>query len=370
MPYSAIKTSVPAFEMAQRLGDRIEALCRELLPGGEHSPGRRAWRVGSLAGEPGSALRVHLSGPRRGRWRDFKSDRGGDALDLVADVLFGGDKGRACHWGIGWLGLSAVEYDPQRKDADGAAIAAAHQRREAEGTREAAAQARDARGLWLAGQPLAAGDLAWRYLVGRGIALEELSSVPAALRLHIALWNTESRRHWPALLAAISAPDGTHINTHRIWLAERPHGAVGKAPLNKPKLSMRGSYGGGAVRLWKGASGKPWRAMPDGETVLVGEGIEDTLTVVCARPEWRAVAVLSVSSLASLVLPPRVARLIWLWQNDPPGSPAVRGLAKALQTHRDAGRRVAVLRPPIFLKDVNDYAMWLRQRDRAAKATR
>jgi hypothetical protein len=96
--------------------------------------------------------------------------------------------------------------------------------------------------------------------------------------------------------------------------------------------------------------------MPDDETLLVGEGIEDTMTIICARPEWRAAAVLSVSSLAGLVLSPQITRLIWVAQNDPAGSPAARALAHALRVHRKAGREVSVIRPPRWAKDVNEFA--------------
>ena len=48
---------------------------------------------------------------------------------------------------------------------------------------------------------------------------------------------------------------------------------VVKAPLDRPKLSMPGGYPGGCVRLWRGASGKSWGAMPEGETLLAGEGL-------------------------------------------------------------------------------------------------
>lgn len=161
-------------------------------------------------------------------------------------------------------------------------------------------------------------------------------------------------RYWPALVAAISAPDVPHVNTHRTWLAARADGVATKARLAKPKLSMPGGYAGGCVRLWRGASGKPWNQMPDGETVLAGEGVEDVLTVVIARPEWRACAVLSVSSLAGLVLPPQCARLIWIAQNDPPGSVAAHTLARALTVHRSSGRRVSLIRPPVWCKDVNE----------------
>ena len=122
---------------------------------------------------------------------------------------------------------------------------------------------------------------------------------------------------------------------------------------------MLGGYSGGCVRLWKGASGRPWNTMPDGVTLAIGVGIEDVLTIVCARPEWRAAAVLSVSSLAPLVLPVKVNRLIWIAQNDPRRSPAATALAEALRVHRAAGRRVSTIRPPPFVKDVAEFAQLL-----------
>jgi hypothetical protein len=341
--------------VAELLGDRLEALCRDILAAGHYAPGRRAWRCGSVLGEAGSALRVHLSGPRRGRWTDFKSGLGGDTLDLVTQVVCGGDRRAGWRWACYWLGVGAelneADCTRLRGDAD-----RRRRQRETEARREAERHAHDARAVWLAGHPLQPGDLAWRYLESRGSDLALLPAPPAALRLHPGLWNREGRLHWPVLVAAICGPDGRHVNTHCLWLAARPDGTVGKAPLAKPKLSLPGGYAGGCIRLWKGASGKPWKDMPDGETVLAGEGIEDTLAIVCARPEWRACAVLSVASLEPLVLPSQVKRLIWVKQNDPPRSVARLTLARALAAHRAAGRRVSVIQAPRIVKDVAELA--------------
>jgi twinkle protein len=39
------------------------------------------WRAGSLAGEPGQSLAVHLTGAKAGVWADFNGGDGGDLLD-------------------------------------------------------------------------------------------------------------------------------------------------------------------------------------------------------------------------------------------------------------------------------------------------
>jgi len=342
-----------AAAIAEQLRDRIDALARQLLPNGRHSPGR-TYRCGSIAGEEGQSLCVWLDGPKRGRWRDYAADSGGDALDLVAAAVCGRDLGRALSWARDWLGLGRLDAETvERLKRQAKAV---RERRAREAEFDSVRQAQDAKLQWLAGGELRPGDVAWRYCLGRGFDLAELPAPPRALRLHQSLWNPESRRSWPTLMAAICAPDGRHVNTHRIWLEERSDGCVVKAPLERPKLSMPGGYRGGCVRLWRGASDKPWGAMPEGETLLAGEGLEDVLTIVCARPEWRAAAVLSVSSLAGLVLPPQVARLVWIAQNDAPGSPAAAALGRALRLHRQAGRSVAVIRPPRWAKDVNELA--------------
>lgn len=221
-------------------------------------------------------------------------------------------------------------------------------------------QQQDAKRVWLSAAPLAAGDAAWRYLVEcRGIDLDGLGGPVRALRCHPGLWNAESQREWPALVAAICGPQGAHLNTHRIWLDARADGSVGKAPLTKPKLSMPGAYAGGCVRLWNGASGKPWRDMAEGktgpETLAAGEGIEDVLSFATLRPDYRCVAVLSVSGLARLVVPDQVRRILWIAQRDPPGSPAARALGRALRGHRAASRRVAWVLPPPGVKDLNHF---------------
>ena len=94
-------------DIAGMLARQAPSLAAELLPNGKREGAE--WRVGSLRGEPGRSLSVHLFGSRAGVWSDFASGEAGDALDLVAGVLYGGDKQAAKRaalaWARSWLGL-------------------------------------------------------------------------------------------------------------------------------------------------------------------------------------------------------------------------------------------------------------------------
>lgn len=84
---------IDAGALSAMLADRSLSFCMEFLPAGVREGGE--WRIGSVASEPGRSMAVHLSGPKAGVWKDWAADIGGDALDLAAHVLFGGDKGQA-----------------------------------------------------------------------------------------------------------------------------------------------------------------------------------------------------------------------------------------------------------------------------------
>lgn len=71
-----------AHELAQRMADDAAGIAQHLFPKGKRSSGE--WKVGSTAGEEGESLSIRLSGAKRGVWRDFAADEGGDLLDLWA----------------------------------------------------------------------------------------------------------------------------------------------------------------------------------------------------------------------------------------------------------------------------------------------
>jgi len=78
-----IARAVDVAELKARLNARVMAVVAYLLPGGRQDG--HEWRCGSVAGEPGKSLGVHLSGEKVGRWKDFSSgdrEHSGDLIDL------------------------------------------------------------------------------------------------------------------------------------------------------------------------------------------------------------------------------------------------------------------------------------------------
>ncbi|MGE0425843.1 MAG: toprim domain-containing protein [Reyranellaceae bacterium] len=191
----------------------------------------------------------------------------------------------------------------------------------------------EALSLWRAGRP-ARGTLVERYLAGRGLGLPDGD----ALRFLPSLRHRYSRTWWPAMLALVRhGVSGEARAIHRTWL--RRDGA-GKAPLGQPRLTL-GPCGEGAVRL-----------TPEGETLLVGEGIETCLAAMQATglPTWSA---LSTAGLVALELPRQVRTVIVLADGDDPGERAALSAARRWQ---EEGRTARIARPPRGM-DFNDLLL-------------
>jgi len=71
-------------EIIMEMNHNIDSILRHLLPNGKRVG--REYRVGSLAGEEGQSLGVHLSGSKIGLWSDFAADGSGDLLELWKSV--------------------------------------------------------------------------------------------------------------------------------------------------------------------------------------------------------------------------------------------------------------------------------------------
>jgi hypothetical protein len=295
-----MSTHSPAADLAQRLAQNVEAVCRTYLSNGRRAGGY--WVVGDAENHPGSSLFVRLQGPdsgkgAAGKWSDAATGDHGDLLDLIArnrhldrlrDVL---DEARS------FLSLPRPVPDPTLA-----------QRRVSvpQGSCESA------RRLFAASRPLA-GTLAERYLQGR--SLTDVAALPA-LRFHPRCFyrpeEGAKNLSFPALVAAVTDLCGTVTGVHRTWLD--PAGA-GKAAVETPRRAM-GHLLGHAVRF----------GVTD-DVLAAGEGIETVLSLRSILPNLPLAAALSSNHLAAILFPPGLRVLYILRDRDPAGDMAVESLS-------------------------------------------
>ncbi|WP_341909648.1 toprim domain-containing protein [Ferrovibrio terrae] len=355
------------YEIAELIGMlklRTLDLCMELLPGGVKRG--QEWKCGSLAGEAGNSMAVHLSGPRAGLWMDGATGETGDVYDLIAQVLFNGDKKKTYQWVLQHLGLenpgrgapqiqrrvkSQAEIDAEKRDAI----------EESEATRKRA------HAIWLSGQPIE-GTPAAAYLAGRGIDIARLGRWPRSLRYHAKVYHGLVQQHFPAMVAVMVDATGTVRAIHRTFLQIHDDGRVTKAAvLGKEAKLCLGAYGGSSIHLWRGKSGKRFTDAPLDDVLAIAEGIEEAMTIAMAHPDWRIISGVSVGAMSSLQLPQRFQHVVLCAQNDPElhpdparaargeRHPARIGLDKAAQELKRDHMLVEVVRPDPRFKDWNDW---------------
>ena len=278
-------------DLAHRLGEQAEAVCRALLPKGRRQG--HYWLCGDVLGTPGRSLYVRLSGLRAGHWTDAASGEYGDLLDLI-----GLNRGLDFRATLAEARLLLSLPVPLHRPANPPAPM---------GSSEAA------RRLFAASKSVR-GTLAERYLRGRGIVLPPEVS---ALRFHPRCFYRapSGRQMWPAMIAAVTDLDGTLTGVHRTWLD--PNG--GKAPVDQPRRAM-GHLLGNAVRFG---------AVRD--VLAAAEGIETALSLKTVLPALPVVAALSAAHLAALTLPPTLRRFYIARDNDAAGFCSVERLRDRFQ---------------------------------------
>ena len=310
-----------AAELARRLAREAEAVCRHYLSNG-HRQGRY-WLVGDVQNSPGRSLFVRLTGPdvgrcAAGRWTDAATGQHGDLLDLIR-LNRGLDRlGEALGEARAFLGLPKRELPraPAR-----------------------AGSSDSARRLLALSRPIV-GTLAETYLRNRGITAR-LEDVPA-LRFHPACFyrahDAAPREAWPALIAAVTDPDGAITGVHRTWL---DRDGAGKAPIAAPRRAL-GHLLGNAVRFGVAS-----------DVMIAGEGIETMLSLRSVLPDMPMAAALSANHLAALILPPALRRLYIARDNDAAGRHAAMRLRDRA---RAAGIEARILWPV-----TNDFNADLRR---------
>lgn len=295
-----------AADLARRLGENAEAVCRHYLPNGRREG--RYWIVGDVANARGRSLYVRLFGPSAGKgaagkWTDAATGDHGDLLDMIR-------LNRGCSSLCETLdeARAFLRLPPE--------VATAGQRIRAQEPAPCNSP-EAARRLFGAGKPVR-GTIAAIYLKTRGLA----HAVDfAALRFHPCCY-TRVAEHGtalklPALLAAVTDLDGTVTGVSRTWLAKD---GTGKADLKDPRRAL-GSLLGSAVRF------------PGSEphVLVAGEGIETVLSLRRVLPRIPMAAALSANHLAATALPPGLRCLYVARDRDGAGE-------KAFQTLRDRAR--------------------------------
>ncbi|MER8460976.1 MULTISPECIES: toprim domain-containing protein [unclassified Mesorhizobium] len=311
-----------ASELARRLGDHAEAVCREYLSKGHRSG--NYWMVGDVRNTRGRSMHVRLKavgGKAAGKWVDESSGEYGDLLDVIeqscglVDFREVADEARRF--------LSMPLPPPQAPDA----------RRQLAAKRGSPDAARRLFGM---SQPIA-GTLAERYLAGRGILL---SPRERALRFHPGCYYrdlvTGETRTLPALIAAVTNLNGQTTGLQRTWLDASGNG---KAQLADPRRSL-GHLLGNAI--WLGHQ-------PGAPVMAAGEGFETMASLRTVMPALPVAAATSANHLAGLTLPPGCRRLYIAADADAAGR---HGIERLSQRAGEAGILALVLRPQ--LGDFND----------------
>jgi hypothetical protein len=238
-----------------------------------------------------------------------------------------------CHAGCAQVAVLAALRDKGLWPSEEAAVSPGYRdprpRRRIE--RKGVMPSKPALAIWRASKP-APGTLVETYLRSRGITLE----VPPSIRFHASLVYGPMGAQFPAMVAAIQAPDRTITAVHRTYLLPD---APGKALVSSPKM-MLGRVAVGAVRL-----------AAAGIELAICEGIETGLSFqeATSLPTWCA---LSTSGLRNVVLPalPFASTVYIAADLDDSGEAAARAAAERFVSE---GRKVKVARP-IAGKDFND----------------
>ncbi|MGN8024340.1 DUF7146 domain-containing protein [Phyllobacterium sp. 22229] len=314
---------IPAAELARRLADQAEAVCRHYLFNG-HREGRY-WCVGDVRNTPGRSMFVRLDRGEcerdtPGRWMDAATGEYGDLLDIIAKAR-------------GLTRFTDIAAEALRF-LDGSHAQPERVSRQSDAGQRASGTPDAARRLFALAHPLA-GTLAEKYLHGRGIT--NLHGT-ASLRFHPRCYYRPDAHSptetWPAMIACVTDLAGHQTGAHRTWLDPFGHG---KAPIDTPRRAM-GKLLGHAVRFgWSG------------EVLAVGEGIETMLSLRCALPHMSMAAALSSAHLAALLFPATLCRLYIAQDADPAGDAARDTL---LARAAAAGIEAIVLSPA--LEDFNE----------------
>jgi hypothetical protein len=307
-----------ASDLARRLADDAEAVCRRYLSNGVREG--RAWRIGDVRNTPGRSMYVRLMqdgmGRPAGKWTDAATGEHGDLLDVIRESCGLTDFRDVLAEARRFLALPRPDPPPR-----------APQQPAPQGSPEAAQR------LFAAACPLR-GTLADAYLRARGIVLSPADQ--RALRFHprCFYWPDEGapKQSLPAMIARVTDGAGAITGVHRTWLhSGLLSGLDAGAPPSVLDRRAMGFLLGHGVRIGSG-----------GDVAVAGEGIETTLSLRSALPALPLIAALSAAHLGALLFPPGLRRLYVARDDDAAGDHAFTRLS---ERGAEAGVEIIGLRP-------------------------
>jgi len=320
---------VSVAEISADLGARAENFCRAYFPHGLRQG--NYWQVGDTSGAAGRSLVIRLhaqDGRKAGGWTDYATGEFGDLIDLLHAKLGSRSLRETIHEAQQFLGTAPFPV-PQMSQKVSRDACTANTKRIA-----------SARRLFASGKPVL-GTAATTYLRRRGIA-----RFGPALRFHPRVYlrgddrTSDQSCHSPALLAKITDNQGNITGCARTYLDPMTGGI---ADLCNPKRIL-GQLHGNAVRFWSGSNPA---------NLIVGEGLENTLSVGTALPEFNLASCLTATHLG-LFIPPSGIKRIWIARdNDAAGERAAHSLADKLTS---IGIECRHLVPQ--LGDFNEDLLW------------
>ena len=295
-------------DISADLADRAESFCRQYFPEGRRQG--NYWQVGDTSGTKGQSLAIRLQaqgGRKAGSWTDYATGEYGDLIDLLQERLGSVTLKETLREARSFLGEApclAVPREPRNVERPDIAISKRIAR---------------ARKLFAAGKPVL-GTLAATYLQGRGI-----TGLGPALRYHPRVFlrhgtdDADPPQRAPALLAKITDNRGQITGCARVYLDPSTGGL---AAIESPKRIL-GQLHGHAIRFWSGS--------PRSE-LIVGEGLENILSVGTALPEFDLASCLTATHLGLFAPPPGIKRIWIARDNDEAGRNASTRLRNQLES--------------------------------------
>jgi hypothetical protein len=324
-------------DVSRLLSQRIDNLVAELFPAAKRVG--HEWCVGSLAGEPGNSLAIHTGGTKSGVWADFSTGERGDALELVAKAICGGDRLQALAWALSFLGVNDGKPPPRLAGPAPACLA----------RREMVQPVSQAWRRILTECTPAAGTLAERYLASRGLRLP-VDDYDSVLRFHPACPRGAGR--YPAMIGVMTDPvTNEPVGVHRTFLAPDGNGKA-RIPL-PPDENGEIKFASAKMTLGRGVIPGVIRLTADEDATQglgICEGIETGLAIIQHagwKPIWK---VSGTSGMASFPVLAGIECLTVFADHDAPRldgkQPGLDSARECAARWQSAGREVEIKLPP------------------------